>query len=139
MRRTHVQDTATSRTGGGPVLGSCRHRRLLDPMIRLGAIVICASTLALGTTPADAFLQPVGQFGAQGAASGQFQMPLGVAVNQHRGKVYVADSANARVEVFNHKGKFTSAWGWGVKDGGAKSEFCRDKTSCKAGIAGSRR
>src|SRR5215470_1143880 len=137
MRRTHVQGTATVRTGGGPVLGSCRRRGLLAPMIRLGAIAICASTLALDATPADAFLEPVGQFGTQGAASGQFQMPLGVAANQRSGKVYVADSANARVEVFNHKGKFIAAWGWGVKDGGAESEFCKNKTSCQAGIAGS--
>jgi hypothetical protein len=51
--------------------------------------------------------------------------------------VYVADSANARIEKFKAKGKFVAAWGWGVTDGKAMSEVCKIKTKCQAGIAGS--
>src|SRR5262249_16598134 len=84
-----------------------------------------------------AFLQPLTNFGSQGSATGQFQTPVGIAADQRAGTVYVADSANARIQKFNSKGKFVSAWGFGVADGQAKSEVCRSKTSCQAGIAGS--
>ena len=68
------------------------------------------------------FLLQVGSFGSSGSGAGQFQAPVGVAVQQSNGNVYVADSANARIEQFNAKGKFIAAWGWGVKDGEARSE-----------------
>jgi hypothetical protein len=82
------------------------------------------------------FLIQVGQFGSPGTGSGQFQTPIGVAVYQRGGQVYVADSANARIEKFDKKGKFIAAWGWGVTDGAAMSEVCKSKTKCQAGIAG---
>ena len=82
------------------------------------------------------FLQPVGTFGSAGTASGQFQGPVGVAVYQRNGQVYVADSANARIEKFDKDGKFLAAWGWGVNDGAAASEACKSKTKCQAGIPG---
>ena len=82
------------------------------------------------------FLIPVGTFGSAGTGSGQFQTPLGVAVFQRSGQVYVADSANARVEKFDKNGKFIAALGWGVKDGAAASEICKSKTKCQAGIPG---
>jgi hypothetical protein len=83
------------------------------------------------------FLLRVGSFGSSGSGGGQFQVPVGVAVDQHSGVVYVADSANARIEKFKAKGKFVAAWGWGVTDGKAMSEVCKIKTKCQAGIAGS--
>ena len=79
----------------------------------------------------------VGPFGSAGSTAGQFQTPIGVAVDQRGGKVYVADSANARVQKFNKKGQFKAVWGWGVKDGKAQSEVCKTKTTCQAGIVGS--
>src|SRR5262249_3882724 len=45
------------------------------------------------------------------------------------------DSGNARVEVFDPKGNFLAAWGWGVTDGTAQSEVCT--ANCQAGIPGS--
>ena len=67
------------------------------------------ATNAAGTTTGDdttfktlvSFLPVVGSFGSAGTGAGQFQIPLGVAVDQRGGKVYVADSANARVQKFN--------------------------------------
>ena len=82
------------------------------------------------------FLMPVGTFGSAGTASGQFQTPVGVAVYQRNGQVYVADSANARIEKFDKDGKFLAAWGWGVNDGAAMSEACKSKTACQAGLPG---
>jgi sugar lactone lactonase YvrE len=81
------------------------------------------------------FLTPVGSFGSAGTGSGQFQTPIGVAVDRLNGRVYVADSANARIERFSASGKFLAALGWGVTDGQARSEICKSR-KCKAGIAG---
>jgi hypothetical protein len=137
MRPTLVPGTFSAkwRTGSGTEgRGRCRRGAA---RFAGGVFVICAATLALTATHAHAFLQSVAQFGSQGSATGQFQTPTGLAVDQRAGKVFVADSANARIEKFNSKGKFVSAWGWGVGDGNAKSEVCRSKTSCRAGIAGS--
>jgi DNA-binding beta-propeller fold protein YncE len=74
-------------------------------------------------------------FGSSGAKAGQFMGPHGVAVNPKTGDVYVTDYANHRLDVFGSSGKFLAAWGWGVKDGRAKSEVCT--SSCRAGISGS--
>ena len=125
-----AQDTSASVTGLTP--GTLYHFRVV------------AMNMA-GTTTGDdmtftmlvSFLGNLGSFGSTGTASGQFQNPVGVAVAQRRGLLYVADSANARVQRFNYKGKFVSAWGWGVTDGSAKSQVCRSKTDCLAGIPGS--
>ena len=82
-----------------------------------------------------AFMVQVGAFGAPGTLAGQFMTPIGVAAGG--GKVYVADSANARIQRFNEKGVFKAAWGCGVKDGQTKSEVCTNKKGCQAGIPGS--
>jgi DNA-binding beta-propeller fold protein YncE len=44
------------------------------------------------------------QFGGSGAEPGRFQRPSGVA--WHRGKVYVADAINNRIQVFSENGEF---------------------------------
>jgi hypothetical protein len=51
---------------------------------------------------------PSGQFGEPGSGEGQLQAPAGLAVNEQAGDVYVADSANNRVEVFDAQGKYVS-------------------------------
>src|SRR5262245_57392192 len=81
------------------------------------------------------FLVQGASFGSAGSGSGQFQTPVGVALQQTNGAIYVADSGNARVQKFNAKGKFVAAFGWGVADGAAHSEVCT--ANCRAGIAGS--
>jgi DNA-binding beta-propeller fold protein YncE len=45
-------------------------------------------------------------FGAPGSGNGQLDKPLGVAVNEETGRVYVVDSANDRVEYFSSKGVY---------------------------------
>jgi hypothetical protein len=86
----------------------------------------------------ESFLIQVSSFGSSGSGPVQFQAPVGVAVDQKdSGAVYVADSANARIEKFHTKGQFIAAWGWGVADGKAMTEVCKSKKNCRAGIAGS--
>jgi NHL repeat len=102
------------------------------------------ATNAAGTTTGDdttfttrvSFLIQIGSFGGAGTTAGLFQTPIGVAVDQGGGKVFVVDSANARVQRFNKKGQFKSAWGWGVKDGTAESQVCKTRSNCLAGISG---
>ena len=99
------------------------------------ALAGCALSLALGASTAHALFLPISHFGSQGSAAGAFVTPIGVAVDQTNGDVYVADSGNARVQKFDSHGTFILAFGWGVADGMAQAEVCT--SACLAGIAGS--
>src|SRR5262249_6484143 len=77
------------------------------------------------------FLIKISEFGGTGTTAGLFQFPIGVAVDQRGGKVYVADTSNARVQRLNKKGQFKAAWGWGVKDGTEESQVCKTRTNCE--------
>ncbi len=57
-----------------------------------------------------AALQQVGMPDVPGNAAGQFNFPRAVAV-EGDGKIYVADSGNNRVQVFNPDGTFLRQWG----------------------------
>ncbi|HST54718.1 MAG TPA: hypothetical protein VLJ42_02345 [Solirubrobacteraceae bacterium] len=119
---------------------------------------ICVLALALGASPAAADLMPTAVFGGSvdqttganlclsssgdscgsgtaGSGEGQFSNPTGVAVDRSTGDIYVADTANARIEKFDATGHFLMTWGWGVADGAtAALQTCT--SSCHAGIAG---
>jgi sugar lactone lactonase YvrE/phosphodiesterase/alkaline phosphatase D-like protein len=73
-------------------------------------------------------------FGSSGAGAGQVSGPAGVALDS-KGNVWVADSANNRVDEFSSTGTFTKAFGWGVSNGKSEAQTCT--SSCKAGVAGS--
>lgn len=72
--------------------------------------------------------------GEPGAAAGLFDDPMGVAVDQGSGHVFVLDRDNLRVQEFDLAGGFVRAWGWGVDTGANAFEVCT--ASCQAGIAG---
>lgn len=55
-------------------------------------------------------VQQIGSVGVAGNAPGQFSFPRAVAVDAE-GRVYVADSGNHRVQVFNPDGSFLRQWG----------------------------
>jgi hypothetical protein len=63
----------------------------------------------------------------------------GVAVNDSSGDVYVADTANHRIDEFDPSKpageQFIRAWGWGVADGSSELQTCT--TSCQVGLGGS--
>ena len=48
-------------------------------------------------------------WGTKGSAPGQFDTPHGIAVDA-RGRVYVADRGNARVQVFDGRGRLLDVW-----------------------------
>jgi DNA-binding beta-propeller fold protein YncE len=57
---------------------------------------------------------PVTQWGSAGNGSGQFDMPLGIALDNGGAagaSVYVADNVNQRVQKFTHNGTYVTQWG----------------------------
>ena len=50
------------------------------------------------------------RFGSHGTANGRFADPWGVAIGR-AGRIYVADSSNNRIQVFNRRGRFIRSWG----------------------------
>jgi hypothetical protein len=75
------------------------------------AIAACA-VLAFIAGPAAGM-----SFCPKGTAAGQCQAPQGLAVDSSSARVYVADSGNNRIDVFDSAGNFLKAFGWGVADG----------------------
>jgi RHS repeat-associated protein len=76
----------------------------------------------------------IGQIGSEGTEKGKLKGPHGIAIDA-KGNMWIADTANDRIDEFNEKLEFVQAFGWGVNKGEAKLEVCT--TSCKAGTAGS--
>jgi hypothetical protein len=71
------------------------------------------------------------QGGDTGSAEGELDDPMGLAVNQSTGHVYVRDRDNRRVQEFDLEGNFVRAWGWGVDTGAAAFQVC--SSTCLAG------
>jgi len=82
----------------------------------VGAICITAATAA--EQAAAPGYKPAGGWGKTGTANGQFAANGGGIAVDKAGNVYVADSDNARVQVFTAKGGFLRKWGsQGTGDG----------------------
>jgi NHL repeat len=77
------------------------------------AVCVAVLLLAVASVPAFALQSHAfsSSFGSTGSGNGQFSGPNGVAVDQSTGDVYVADSANNRVEKFGPTGAFIAAFG----------------------------
>jgi len=54
-------------------------------------------------------LEPVLTIGREGGGQGEFRNPRGVAVDLN-GNIYVADTGNKRVQIFDRQGKFLAEW-----------------------------
>jgi phosphodiesterase/alkaline phosphatase D-like protein len=78
----------------------------------LATLVVLAGVLALASPSAlasDSYPGvPNALFGAQGSGVGQLSGPVGVAVDESSGDVYVADAGNNRVEEFGAEGKYVA-------------------------------
>ena len=74
------------------------------------------------------------QAGIAGVGAGQLDLsyPEGLATDSS-GDVYVADSANGRIDEFSAAGAFIEAYGWGVGDGASKFETCT--STCRVGLS----
>ena len=61
---------------------------------------------------------PALKWGRFGLANSSFNLPEGIAVDPSSGNVFVADTANNRIQVFSSNGTFITAWGkFGLVDG----------------------
>ena len=78
----------------------------------LCALALLAGALVPGA--AEAAPRTVAEFGS---GPGKVNTPVGVAVDQSSGDLYVADSQNYRIDRFDPEGDFLLAWGWGMADG----------------------
>ncbi|MCH2266807.1 MAG: hypothetical protein MK515_10135, partial [SAR324 cluster bacterium] len=61
---------------------------------------------------AEEFIPPrfLAQWGSQGSDSGEFERPIGIAVDGDD-FVYVSDTGNQRIQKFTAQGKFVLRWG----------------------------
>ncbi len=100
-------------------------------------VAIIASVAALPSAASAEITFPGGTVISNGSGSGPGQLvePFDVSVDPSNGRLYVADRASQRVDVFGPTG-FIMAFGWGVADGSSpEPQTCT--TSCFEGLAGS--
>jgi DNA-binding beta-propeller fold protein YncE len=112
---------------------SCRRRDAGLPGLLVGAFL--ASIVLLVSVPvASADLS----FGLPGAGAGQTDEPSGVAVDTSNGDLYVADTQNNRVDVFESSGVFLFAFGWRINatTPEEKLQTCTVLTGCQQGSPG---
>lgn len=100
--------------------------------LRLGLFLCAVAALLALPSVASADIT----FGPQGLGAGQLNNPEAIAVDNATGEVFVADTNNNRVSVFDEDGDFLRAFGWGVDTGAAKLETCTTASGCQAGIGG---
>jgi DNA-binding beta-propeller fold protein YncE len=86
----------------------------------LSGPLVCAVGLALAWLPAATEAAPPQTIAGYGAGAGNVHRPLGVAVDQSSGNLYVVDGSNFRIGKFDREGNFLLAWGWGVADGSSQ-------------------
>ncbi|MEX0973520.1 MAG: hypothetical protein WDZ46_09735 [Solirubrobacterales bacterium] len=70
--------------------------------------------------------------------AGEFDGPVGIALDQATGDVYVNDLRNRRIQHFAADGSFIRAWGWGVDNGANEFQLCEapEDLPCQAGNSG---
>jgi phosphodiesterase/alkaline phosphatase D-like protein len=78
----------------------------LATLLVLGGVLALASPPALASDSYPAV--PNALFAAPGSGAGQLSGPLGVAIDESSGDVYVADAGNNRVEEFGPEGKYVA-------------------------------
>lgn len=113
-------------------------------------MVLAVAAMVLGLGPSSASATPgITNFWGSIANNGQTEGrrfaasgPNGIAIYEGTGDVYVADTANNRVQQFSADGAFIRAWGFDVNlpaaspSSSATFETCTVKSNCKAGVGG---
>jgi DNA-binding beta-propeller fold protein YncE len=94
-------------------------------------------TITPGGAKSGEVPQYAAEFGKSGTGEGQLSSPAAVTLDSE-GDIWVADSANNRIEEFSRSGRFIETFGFGVTiNGKPKLEVCTSK--CKAGIASTKK
>jgi DNA-binding beta-propeller fold protein YncE len=102
-----------------------------------GLLVLAIGVLALLAVASPASADSV--IGSPGSGAGQYEGPRGVAVDNSNGHVYVADTGNSRIDVFDSADTFLFAFGWKVNATAPeeKLQTCTPATGCQKGSSGS--
>jgi hypothetical protein len=96
-------------------IGTAVSQRLAQSAGTFAVLVISfAAMLGIYASPAQAAPETIAELGSDAS---QVDFPLGVAVHQASGGVYVAEGNNRRISKFDSDGDFLLAWGFGVRDG----------------------
>ncbi len=108
--------------------------------VRLSAVALLVTLFSLLIAPGASADVTIG---GPGAGGGQYKVPRGLAVDQAKGILYVADTGNNRVDVFEADGVFLRAFGWdvvssGPGEKGSAFEVCEPSKGdvCQAGSKG---
>jgi DNA-binding beta-propeller fold protein YncE len=78
---------------------------LVLALLVAGGISYCAAS---AKTLTSTFLF---SFGSSGSGNGQFQFPQAMAINRSTGRIYVSDTNNDRVQIFDSAGNYLGKWG----------------------------
>jgi len=105
------------------------------------ALVAVLALLAWASTAHAAEPSLLTRFCEPGTEAGQCKNPQGMVANPQTGDVYVVDTGNHRIDVFDPWGTFLEARGWGVRDGSPEAQTCGPEAdspsaTCLAGIGG---
>lgn len=113
---------------------SSRGIRLMRSGVQTVVMGMLVAVVALGCWTGSASAES--DIGTPGSGAGQLSAPQGVAVDREDDLLYVADTANDRIAVFDAStGAFIKAFGWGVADGTTNAlQVCT--TTCFKGIGG---
>lgn len=98
----------------------------------LGRLTLFGVLCALGLVVASSASADVTFCEVKGSAAGQCSSPSSVAVDSGAGIVYVADTANNRIDAFGVDGSFLWAFGLGVA-GGSSETLQTCASSCEKG------
>ncbi len=99
------------------------------PTVLLAAAALALTALA-SLAAAAAQAAPPATIAFPGSAAGQVERPLGTAVDQSSGDLYVADAENFRIDKFDSEGSFLLTWGFGVADNeSAELQTCGPQAS----------
>jgi NHL repeat len=126
-----ASDVATDSSGDVYVADSANER--IDEFSPAGAFIKAYGWGVLDDASQFETCTTTCQQGTEGSGAGQLSAAAGVAVDGS-GDVYVADSANERIDEFSPAGAFIKAYGWGVADGASQFETCT--TTCQTGLSG---
>lgn len=105
-------------------------------MRRSGALMAVLVGFCLACLPSTAAAYQL--IAPSGSAAGQTLNPQGLAVDRETGDLYVADTGNNRIDVFDSSGAFREAFGWGVNATAPAPELqrCTTLTGCRKGTSG---
>jgi DNA-binding beta-propeller fold protein YncE len=74
--------------------------------------LLVAGGISVGTASAKTLTSThLFSFGSSGSGNGQFQFPQAMAINRSTGRIYVSDTDNNRVQIFDSAGNFLGKWG----------------------------